>query len=318
MRSRVALLLIAGCSSSLVVGIACSASKEDPATLPLIDGGKRKDTSPDPELDSSLPDAVNPPPPGRVYAHTTDTLYLYEPVGNVLKKIGKFSCLVATDNQDVMIDIAVDRTGTMFGTTFKRFLSIDPITATCTEIKKSTVVDDYPNSLSFVPAGTVDATKETLVGYAALAPHTKSLDYVRIDTTTGMMMKIGNINPAGAPMKYHSSGDIIALIQDGNRAYLTVKLDGADGGDVAGTDLLAEVDPKNGNVKRIIGDTKENNIFGLGYWAGKGYGFADNGKILQVDMTNGKSVVVQTLTAVDGGPPVAWYGAGVTTQAPTQ
>jgi hypothetical protein len=82
-----------------------------------------------------------------------------------------------------------------------------------------------------------------------------------------------------------------------------------------GTDLLAEVDSVDGHVKRILGDTKQNNLFGFGYWAGKGYGFSDNGRIVEIDMTNGSSVVLKTLTG-DGGAALPWYGAGVTTQAP--
>lgn len=315
MRHRFAFLLIASCSSLILVGLAaCSASSDGPAKLPLIEGGsKTKDSAQPPELDSSdpIPDASSGP--GRVYAHTTDTLYLYEPVAGELTKIAKFSCLLAGE---AVIDYAVDRTGTTFATTFKRFLSVDPITATCTEIGKSAVGDNYPNSLSFVPAGTVDATKEVLVGYAALGGHANSIDYVSIDTASGKMTKIGDMNPAGAAKRYHASGDIIALIRDGNRAYATVKLEADDAGTATGTDLLAEIDPKSGNVKRIIGDTKQNNIFGFGYWAGKGYAFCDNGVIASVDMSNGSSVVLKTLT-VDGGP-ASWYGAGITTQAPTQ
>ncbi len=92
-----------------------------------------------------------------------------------------------------------------------------------------------------------------------------------------------------------------------------MKLLGADAS--TATDLLAEVDPTTGKLKKIIGDTKQTNIFGLGYWAGKGYGFSDNGKIAQIDMATGTASVVKTLTSTDGGG-IPWYGAGVTTEAP--
>jgi hypothetical protein len=140
------------------------------------------------------------------------------------------------------------------------------------------------------------------------------VDYVRIDTTTGVMTKIGKLNALATGTQYKSSGDLISLIQDSNRTFLTVKVFGGDA--AAGTDLLAEVDPKTGNLKKIIGDTKQTDIYGLGYWAGKGYGFSDNGRISEINMTTGAAVVVKTLTTVDGGPAVPWYGAGVTTEAP--
>ncbi|MBX3188811.1 MAG: hypothetical protein KF819_17465 [Labilithrix sp.] len=299
------LALTTTCALGLVA--ACSDDPRDPARLPddgVLDGGRSRDTGrandappPDPE-DSG-------PSEGRVYAHTTDTLYLFEPLSRNLTLIGKFSCL---NNGEVVIDIAVDRTGGMYATTFSRFLSVDPITATCNQI----ALGSYPNSLSFVPAGTVDPAKEALVGYAPAEGSVISDQYVRIDTTTGAMTRLGDLN-TGSIIKYKSSGDIISLIQDGNKAYATVKYQLADAGPI---DLLAEVDPEKGAIKRIIGSTNETDLFGFGYWAGKGYGFSDNGRIIEIDMTNGSSVVVKTLT-VDGGIG-AWYGAGVTTQAPVR
>jgi hypothetical protein len=250
--------------------------------------------------------------PGRVYAHSKDTLYLYEPVSAALKELGVFTFDPPEAKSDV-IDIAIDRTGNVFGTTFNDFFRIDTSTAKCTRIATATTLVDYPNALSFVPAGTADPGKEALVGYATELGTSTAVTYVQIDTTTGEMTTRGNLNASTTGPQYKSSGDIISLIQDGNRTYVTVKLI-VDGG-VSGTDLLAEVDPTDGHLKRIVGDTKQNDIFGLGYWAGKGYGFSFSGKILQIDMSNGSSTVLKTLMS-DAGTALPWYGAGVTTQAP--
>lgn len=316
MRRRAVLFAALVSTSALVPLVACSSSESDVPRLDVEpddrDASKKTDTktSTPTEDSSTTPDASSGP--GRVYAHTTDTLYLYEPLEGALTEIGKFSCL--TGPGEAVIDLAVDRTGNMYATTFGRFLSVDPITAKCSEIAVATV-DDYPNALSFVPAGTVDPTKEALVGYAALGSNFVSVDYVRIDVdgpSRGTMTKIGNLNASDAGVQYKSSGDLVSLIQDGNRTYLTVRDKGG-----AGTDMLAEVDPKTGNIKRIIGDTKQTNLFGFGYWAGKGYGFSDTGQVIGIDMTNGSSTVLKTLTG-DGGAAVPWYGAGVTTQAPVR
>jgi hypothetical protein len=297
------------------LAVSCSSQKESPAGFPVSDAPDGSKPHPDSSTDAGSPDDSATPDaaggPGRVYANTADTLYLFEPVSGDLKVIGKFSCLDPSDSTDVVIDLAVDRTGSMFATTTARFLRVDPATASCSEVAKATGIDYYPNALSFVPAGTVDPTKEALVGYAALGVHVDSIDYVRIDTVTGVMTKIGDINVSDAGVQYVSSGDVISLLQDSNRAYATVKVLGG-----TGTDRLAEVDPANGNIKRIIGDTKESDLFGFGYWAGKGYGFSGNGRIVEINMTTGSSVLVKALTA-DGGA-VPWYGAGVTTQAPIQ
>ena len=79
------------------------------------------------------------------------------------------------------------------------------------------------------------------------------------------------------------------------------------------TNHLAEINPKTGTLTRIIGPTNQLETYGLAYWAGKGYGFSQDGRITEINMTTGSSTTVLQL---DGG--TAWYGAGVTTDSPTQ
>ena len=301
---------------SVLIGAACSSSDKEVSTLPLVEGGPgtTRDTSGPSLDDAQTADTYIPPgSPSRIYAHTQDTLYLYEPTTNTLTKIGKFSCLAVGDS---VVDLAVDRTNSVYATTFTRLLKVDPITASCTEIHKidSTSAESYPNALSFVPAGTVDPTKEALVGYAPYGSSTDSTDYIQIDTTTGEQTYIGSLNDFSAPKQYKSSGDLISLVQAGNKTFLTVKEIFDDGG-VSTTDYFAEVDPKTGMLKQVIGDTAQTDIYGLGYWGGKAYGFSDNGKISEIDTSTGAAKVVKTLTGDDGGA-APWYGAGVTTEAP--
>jgi len=305
------------CTVGMVPLAACGGDDATARLPPRADDDSTGDDDDDivsPGKDSSAVDSNVPledagPTPGRVFAHTTNTLYLFEPLSRSLTVVGRFSCL---NGAEAMIDLAIDRSGAMFGTTFRRFLSIDPITASCTQIAVAgTGTMDYPNSLSFVPAGTVDPGKEALVGYATAVGDSKAVNYVRIDVTTGAMTSIGNINALATGTQYRASGDIVSIIQDANRTYATVKLQ-----PTAGNDLLAEVNPVNGNIKRIIGDTGQLNLFGFGYWAGKGYGFSDTGKIIEINMTTGTSTVVKTLD--DAGAAIPWYGAGVTTQAPVR
>ena len=317
MRPRLALFVVVCSLSALVPLAACSSAEKVSNSLPTeddVDSSRAKrdaSTFPTDDAGDPLPEASTGP--GRVYSHTKDTLYLYEPVAGTLKEIGKFTFDPPGTAADI-IDIAVDRTGNMYGTTFDDFFSIDTTTAKATWIAISDDNVDYPNALSFVPAGTADPGKEALVGYATKIGDSVAVTYVQIDTTTGKKTTLGNMNASAVGPQYRSSGDLVAIIQDGNRTYATVKLQGAEAG--AGTDLLAEIDPVDGHVKKILGDTKQNDIFGFGYWAGKGYGFSFGGKIIEINMSNGSSTVLQTLTN-DGGTPLPWYGAGVTTQAPS-
>lgn len=294
-------LLIVACSSE-------SKTPDRPSFRDDEDSGPT--TRPDGRVETPpTPDAAAPP--SRIYAHTLDTLYLYDTAANAPKEIGRFSCVKAGDR---VLDIALDRTGAMFGTTDDVFISIDPINATCTVVKEPGTFNPYPNSLSFVPAGTVDATKEALVGYAFNTTNGRADRYVRIDTQTGDVSDVGDLNPAGASVTYAASGDLISLIQAANKTYLTVKKFGADGGLDATTDYLAEIDPSSGQLVKVIGAINHTTLYGFGYWAGKGYGFTGSGKVVQIDMGTGVGTLLTNLT-VDGGAG-SWFGAGVTTQAP--
>lgn len=307
--------------SFMCLASACGGGSKSIDPFPISDDPRRRDSGTSTSTSSGssgeeddggttiLPDGG--PKIGRVYGHTPDTLYLFEPYSRKLTMVGKFNCVAGTGN-DVVIDIAVDRTGAMYGTTFDHFLTIDPTTAQCVKVAEAPQGVDYPNSLSFVPAGTVDPTKETLVGFAgdALA---NNVNYVRIDTQTGAMTTIGNINAGNPPRKYKSSGDLVSLI--GDKTYLTARLvDTPEAGAPVG-DLLIEIDPKTGRFVREIGDTKTQRIYGFGYWGGRGYGFADDGKLIEIDIATGNSQVVTTLSAVGGTG--GFYGAGSATSAPT-
>jgi hypothetical protein len=307
----------ASLAGALTVGpFACSSAAPATNTLAKKDSGEATDSGDNGGDDGGTTPTPPPPPPpgpatGQVYANTTDTLYLYEPFSRKLTVIGKFSCL---QPGEAVIDIALDRTNEMYATTFGRFLHVVPTTAACTEVGTAPADMNYPNSLSFVPVGTVSASVETLVGYAS-PTGVDGENYVSIDVATGKMTSVGNLNGSG-PIDgqwWASSGDLISLLRDGNKTYLTVHPQGDAG--LTATDSLAEIDPTTGLLKRIIGDTKQAHIYGLGYWAGKAYGFSDDGRATEIDVNTGVGTVLLTLDD-DAGAPMPWYGAGVTTNAP--
>ena len=204
----------------------------------------------------------------------------------------------------------------MYGTTDTGFVKISPTDATVTYIHQEGNYE-YPNALTFVPLGTVEPTKEALVGFKQVDGQTGATSYVRIDLTSGAMTTIGDINGGAAfgQAAWQSSGDIIAMRRDGNRAFVTVKPWNPDGGlpDDTGTDSLAEIDPATGLIKTIIGAIGQEDLYGLGQWAGTAYGFNDQGNIIQIDLTSGAGTTLTTLTD-DSGAPEAWFGAGVTTR----
>ncbi|MCC6644020.1 MAG: hypothetical protein IT374_00400 [Polyangiaceae bacterium] len=233
-----------------------------------------------------------------VYAHSPDTLYKLDPGTKATTTVAKFSGC-----KDQVIDLAVDKAGRVFVTTFTSLERVDPVTAKCTTLKTG-LTGTFPNSLSFVPAGTISPSDETLVGYQA------ALDgdaYVRVDTTTGAVSPVPG--GGGLPAGYQSSGDIVSVI--GGGTYLTIK----GGGGAYGTcaDCLVEVDPKTGNVLKKVATLKFGSVFGLAFWAGITYGFTSSGQLFSVDL---KTVTATEISIPQKPSGLKFWGAGSTTCAP--
>ncbi len=218
-----------------------------------------------------------------VYGNSADTLYKLDPLTKVVTTIGPFQGC-----SDV-IDIALDKDSNLYGTTFGGLYTIDRTTAACTLIAPG----GYPNSLSFVPAGTLDANSEVLVGYL-------DATYVRIDTVTGAVTTVGNLSGG-----LSSSGDIVSV--KNGKTLLTVTGAGCN-------DCIVEVNPKTGDLVKDWGLLGFGAVFGLAFWAGSAYGFSANGDLFQIDFTNG--VLSAQSIPIPGNPNLVFWGAGSTTSAP--
>jgi hypothetical protein len=241
-------------------------------------GTSKHDSAPSPEV------AV-------VYAESPDTLYELNPMTNAITVIAPFSgdCESSGDCGDI-IDIALDQMSNGYATTFGNFYRLDLKTATTTFVASGS----YPNSLSFVPAGTLDPTQEALVGY-------DDATYIRIDTTTGAITTVGALTGG-----YSSSGDIVSV--KGGGTFLTVT------GNSCG-DCLLQVDPKTGDLIQNYGSVNHGAVFGIAFWAGTVYGFDDEGDVFSITFPSGK--LVTTDIPVPSPPPgLEFWGAGSTTSAP--
>jgi hypothetical protein len=234
---------------------------------------------------TSASDASDFEGPQIVYGESPTALYQLDPDTNAVTVIGPFVGCTQ------VLDLALDEDSTMYVTTPFGLYTVDTSTAHCTLVASGAL---YPNSLSFVPAGTVDPNFEALVGY-------QGATYVRIDLKTGALTPIGQITGG-----YSSSGDIVSV--KGGGTYLTVK------GPTCPTDCLFRVDPKTGDKLQDYGPTGYVDVFGLAFWAGKLYGFTNGGQLFRIDIKNG-----MTTTAIpipDAGSSLEFWGAGSTTAAP--
>lgn len=229
-----------------------------------------------------------PQMPGEVFGHSWDTLYKLEPYSKQVTVIGPFK------NCSNIIDLAIDKDSKIIGTSYGALYWIDKTNATCTLISNGT----YPNSLSFVPAGTLDPNNEALVGY-------QGSDYIRISTTTGQVTKVGGTIGNG----FLSSGDIVSV--KGGGTYLTVKGNGCG-------DCLLEVDPKTGGMVKNWGPTGYGSVFGIAFWAGSVYGFTDYGQLFEMTFKNGVMVVSGEIPIPNAPAGLSFWGAGSTTIAPSE
>jgi hypothetical protein len=220
-----------------------------------------------------------------VYGHGPDVLYSVDPNTKSVTVVGTFS-----NCNGSVIDIALDKDSNMYGTTFGGVFRIDRKTAACTLIKTGT----YPNSLSFVPKGTVDPNVEALVAY-------EGSTYIRIDTTSGAISNIGSIGGG-----FTSSGDIVSVI--GGGTYLTVKGNNCN-------DCIVEVNPTTGALVKNWGSVGHADVFGLAFWAGTAFGFDNGGELFTITFS-GSSVTTQNVPIPNAPPNLQFYGAGSTTSAP--
>ena len=229
-----------------------------------------------------------PEPDAEVFAHSDDILFRLDPKTKDVTTVGVFE---GCDGS--VIDIAIDEQGQMFATTFSALYRVDRKTAVCSYIAGGS----YPNSLSFVPKGTVAADEEALVGYDGAF-------YVRIDKATGTQTLLGKLegsNPVGG---YGSSGDIVSVI--GGDTYLTVK--GADC-----NDCIVRVDPTTGAFEQVLGSLSQSDVFGLAFWGGIAYGFTDGGQLLEINLATATTSEIPMPNKPAG---LRFWGAGSTTAAP--
>jgi uncharacterized protein YceK len=221
-----------------------------------------------------------------VYAQSADTLYRLDPTTKQVAVVGPFSGGCSS-----VIDIAIDSSSNGYVTTSGALYKVDLQTAACTHISDG----NYPNSLSFVPKGTLDPSVEALVGYFGSS-------YIRIDTGTGAVTNIGGLTGG-----YQSSGDIVSVINGGT--FLTVN--GTNGC----SDCLLQIDPKTGNLVQNYGSVGHGQVFGLAFWAGTAYGFDNAGQVFAIGWQNGK-LVTSNISIPNPPPGLSFWGAGSTTSAP--
>lgn len=236
-----------------------------------------------------------------VFGHSGTTLYRLDPATNVVSEVGDFT----NCGENSVLDIALDKDSNLWATKRERLYRVDRTTASCTLVN-DLGMNGYPDSLSFVPEGTVDPNVEALVGYV-------DADYVRINTISGAITVITENALTGGVI---SSGDIVSVIDGGT--YLTVKDDFSQPGDTCNdSDCIVEINPATGAIVKDFGDIGYDDVFGLAFWGGKAYGFSREGVLFEV--TFGTNNVASTVVPFPSAPAgLEFFGAGSATSVPVE
>lgn len=220
---------------------------------------------------------------GSVYAHSYQHLYKVDPDSLAVTLIGTFGWPEGPD-ADLMTDIAVDRKGDIIGVSFGSLYAVDKDTAVCTRLR--TLTGQQFNGLSFIrqPDDSEILVGTGLSGTLWSIDPTNQSDPVQIGAYGGQMV---------------SSGDLVSVAGFGTVA--TVK----NGSEI---DYLARIDEATG-TGTIIGNTGYADIWGIGFWRSKIFGFVATNQFVLIDVTTGAASYIST-------GPENWAGAGVTTNAP--
>ncbi len=268
--------------------IACGPPSRDGIN---VDAGSNQ-----PQLDGGGSGSGSNVDSSRVYAHTANTLYRIDTQTFTAQMVGTMAGL----GTDSLTDLAVDKNDHMVGVSTTKLYSIDQTTGATTLIKDLTGSAAGLSSLSYVPTDLNDPNSEDI-----LVTANNQGDVYQIDPSTGGATKIGTYGTSASLGKITSSGDLFGV--RGLGIYATVNVG------TETNDYLAKIDPTTWKATLLGTSTGFNNIFGLGYWAGKLYGFVDNGagsgKIILIDQNTGVGTVLKSGAE-------RWYGAGVSTDAP--
>lgn len=221
---------------------------------------------------------------GKVYANSYFNLYGVDPDTLEVTLIGPFGW---PNGDDMMTDIAVDKDDNVYGISWGAVYKVDRDTAQCTYL--AALDGQSFNGLSFLPEGAIDQNDNEVLVATGLAGALYS-----IDVNTGESALIGDMGG-----NFESSGDIVSVIGFGTAA--TVKNGSTN-------DYLARIDPNTG-IATSIGTTGLPDIWGVGFWKNKVFGFVATNQFVLIDIDTGAAEYIST-------GPENWTGAGVRTTAP--
>jgi hypothetical protein len=224
---------------------------------------------------------------GAIYAHTSSSLYKFDPALAAVETVGVFSF---PNGGQSMTDIAIDYEGRIYGVSFSNLYRCSAVTAEC--IHLGSLPSSF-NGMTVVPVGTLEPGKESMIGIGNSGSWNKI-------TVVGNQATITQLGTYGAG--YTSAGDAYSI--EGIGTFAAVNKVGSS------STYLVTVDAAVGTVTEEIGPmTGYSNIYGLASDGETAFAFDSSGAILGLDLQSGNTTV-----ALPPGQGQSWWGAGVTTR----
>jgi hypothetical protein len=234
------------------------------------------------------PDLPGSALPDRVYAHTSDTLFSMGVKMYELIEIGDFNW-PDDGYTHKMTDIAMDRYGVLYGTSFDYLYTCHPQTTECNLVA---ALPENFNGLTLIPGELMDEDADVLIGIS------EEGGWYRLDLENGQLLPtlLGSYGDL-----YKSAGDAYSIVGVGT--FAAVYKEGEWDNNV-----LVSINPKTGAVIDEIGlITGYIGIFGLAGWTDKAFAFDKTGDISVIDTNTAEFTVLHQTEH-------SWWGAGVLTK----
>lgn len=263
-----------------------------------------------------------------IYAHTDTELYVMDPTSHAVTDLGPFQ-IGGRSPSGPVTDLAVNSAGAVYVNTetaiYKAAVPASPGPVSLT-LQTTLAVKSGQRfyALAFATAGVLGSGEGLVAG-----DNKGELWYVDTSTSNATPQDLGGFgsNPAGDP--WELSGDLVFYTNGGAPTGLATIRSCPSGSCGTSNDSLAAIDmnalaqafsakaPGNLLKGTYGGGTGYGDLFGLGAWGNKAYGFAraqsggSPAALVEIDGTTGAGTSLQQFPSITKG----WSGAGVTTAA---
>jgi len=290
-------------------------------------------------LTLDAPSDAPPTPTSLVYAHTDTVLFQVDPTASEpqLAQLGTFDCVGAQGQDPAMTDVAVDKSGNLWGISHTQIHVLElkgQVVHCASSISLNNPADVKFYGLTFAPVGVLDPNKEVLVA-GNTAGELWSIDdqgnlaqhgtFGNVPTSDGNGHSYANDGKA-----WELSGDIVFVENAGNPIGFATVRDCPSPPETTACnniDTLIEIDvsklatsttqsvtkavrgqivKRSGCTDGVVGSY--GSMYGIATWSDRVYGFSRSGNLVEIDTNDGTACLLKDYPADFGG-------AGVTTKA---